>query len=316
MHELTEQFHRFEPALAAVQLILAMIGMGTTLAWADFVNIFRRPGAVLLVLCLQFLVMPMAVMAIAQVGILPPEVLLGLYLLVSLPSGAQSNIFTYLGRGDVPLSITATCASTVICLVLTPLLLRLFWSMALPGDFTMPIGSIVSCLIWQMIVPLAIGMFIGRWQHQQRIAIARTFVKLSLAVLGVIIVGAFATGQLAISRYGWIAPTMIILVVVFSSVITKLLTKALSYNPRQRFTMAVEVTLRNGPLGIALCGILFDASGPEEPLYAASLYVCLLAAGAMLVTAAVAVVRRIRSADFGFRDHLPLGAVGETPRRD
>src|SRR5690606_6931614 len=161
-----------------------------TLVWADFVNIFRRPGAVLLVLCLQFLVMPLAVMAIGLVGILPHEILLGLYLLVSLPSGAQSNVITYLGRGDVPLSITATCASTVVCLVLTPLLLRLFWSMALPGDFSMPVGSIISCLIWQMIVPLAIGMLIGRWRHQQRMVIARGFVKLSLAILGVIIVGA------------------------------------------------------------------------------------------------------------------------------
>lgn len=316
MQELTEQFHRYEPALAAVQLILAMIGMGATLAWSDFENIFRRPSAVLLVLGLQFLVMPLVVLGVGLTGIVPQEILLGLFLLASLPSGAQSNIFAFLGRGDVPLSITATCASTAVCLVLTPLLLRLFWSFALPGDFTMPVGSIVGCLVWQMLVPLACGMLVGRWRHHQRMAIARGFVKVSLAVLGVIIVGAFATGQLAVGRYGWIAPSVIISVVIFSSVVTKLLTRALGYDHRQRFTIAVEVTLRNGPLGIALCGILFSATGPEEPLYAASLYVCLLAAGAMLVTAGVAVVRRLRSAEDRLRAHLPSGAAGETPPRD
>ncbi len=313
MQELTEQFHRLEPTLAAVQLILATIGMGATLAWADFANIFRRPGAVLLVLCLQFVVMPLVVVAIGLTGILPHEILLGLYLLVSLPSGAQSNVLTYLGRGDVPLSITATCASTIVCLVLTPLLLRLLWSFALPGDFSMPVGSIVSCLVWQMLVPLAAGMLVGRWRHQQRMAIARRFVQASLAVLGVIIVGAFATGQLAVGRYGWIAPVAIIGLVIFSSVVTKLLTRALGYDHRQRFTIAVEVTLRNGPLGIALCGILFNAAGPEEPLYVASLYVCLLAAGAMLAVAGVAVVRRLRSAKLTLRGHPPRQAAGETP---
>src|SRR5690606_36236741 len=128
-------------------------GMGATLSWADFANIFRRPGAVLFVVSLQFLVMPLVVVAVGLTGIVPQEILLGLYLLVALPSGAQSNVFTYLGRGDVPLSITATCASTVVCLVLTPLLLRLSWSFALPGGFTMPVGSIVGCLLWQMLGP-------------------------------------------------------------------------------------------------------------------------------------------------------------------
>jgi bile acid:Na+ symporter, BASS family len=316
MQELTEQFHRYEPALAAVQLILAMIGMGATLSWADFENIFRRPGAVLLVLCLQFLVIPLVVVAVGLTGIVPHEVLLGLYLLVSLPSGAQSNVFTFLGRGDVPLSITATCASTVICLLLTPLLLRLLWSFALPGDFAMPVGSIVACLVWQMLLPLGLGMLLGRWRHQQRMAIARGFVQVSLAVLAVIIVGAFATGQLAVGRYGWIAPVVIIALVIFSSVVTKLLTRASGYDHRQRFTIAVEVTLRNGPLGIALCGILFSATGPEEPLYAASLYVCLLASGAMLVTAGVAVVRRLRFADLRLRDHQPTQEAGGTPPPD
>jgi predicted Na+-dependent transporter len=179
----------------------------------------------------------------------------------------------------------------------------------------MPVGSIIFCLIWQMLVPLAFGMLVGRWWHQQRMAIARRFIQISLVVLGVIIVGAFSTGQLAIGRYGWISPVVIVTLVIFSSVVTKLLTRALGYDHRQRFTIAVEVTLRNGPLGIALCGILFNASGPEEPLYAASLYVCLLAAGAMLGTAGVAVVRRLRNSSLTLWGQLPPKAAGETPPR-
>lgn len=297
MNELMDQFPRAEPLLAATQLILSMIGMGATLTWLDFQNIFRRPSPVLLVVVLQFAVMPLVVVAIGMLGIVPNEILLGLYLLISLPSGAQSNVFTYLGRGDVPLSITATCASTVVCLLLTPLLLRGLWSLALPDDFSMPVWSIVSCLVFQMLLPLAVGMWLGQWQHQQRMVIARGLVKASLVVLGMLVVGAFASGQLAIGRYGWITPTTIVLLVILTSVATKLITRALGYNSRQRLTIAVEVTMRNGPLGIALCGTLFSATGPEEPLYAASLYVCLVAGGAMLVTAGVAVVRRLRATD-------------------
>jgi bile acid:Na+ symporter, BASS family len=297
MLELTDQFFRVEPLLAATQLILSMIGMGATLALTDFSRIFRRPVAIILVLVLQFVAMPLVVAGIAATGTVPHEIVMGLYLLAVLPSGAQSNVFTYLGRGDVPLSIAATCASTVVCLLFTPLLLRLLWSIALPGDFVMPVGSILACLVFQMILPLALGMLLGKWQHARRMQIARWFVKASLVVLGLLIVGAFATGQLAIGRYGWWVPTLVVSLVIFTSVSTKLLTRALGFNSRQRFTIAVEVTLRNGPLGIALCGPLFSGAGKDHALYDAALYVCLLAGGAMLVTATVAVMRRVRGGD-------------------
>jgi BASS family bile acid:Na+ symporter len=294
MPELTDQFRALEPWLAAAQLVLSMIGMGATLAWNDFTGILRRPWAVFLVLVLQFVAVPLLAVGISAVVALPHEIVMGLYLLAVLPSGAQSNLFTYLGRGDVPLSIAATCASTVVSLLLTPLLLGLLWSIALPGEFAMPVGSIVGCLVLQMLLPLGVGMLIGKWQHARRMQIARRFVRASLAVLALLIVGAFAAGQLAVGRYGWVVPTVVVGLVIFTSVGTKLVTRALGFDNRHRFTIAVEVALRNGPLGIALCGPLFAQAGHDNPMYDAALYVCLLAGGTMLLAATVAVLRRLR----------------------
>ena len=56
---------------------------------------------------------------------IPSEYALGIIILGSCPGGTASNLIAYLCRADVALSIICTFASTLVSVVLTPLLILL-----------------------------------------------------------------------------------------------------------------------------------------------------------------------------------------------
>ncbi len=126
MNAFFEFYHEHEAVFYSTQLVLAMLGMGATSTLQQFRDVLRAPGNIALVLALQFLVMPLLAVAFGRLTGMPSEIVIGLILLMALPSGSLSNILTFLGRGSVPLSIAATCASTALCLLATPLVLKVF----------------------------------------------------------------------------------------------------------------------------------------------------------------------------------------------
>ena len=98
----------FEYYLSLALLTFAMFGMGTTLAPRDFIRVARAPRAVLLVLAMQVLVTPCVAIILSRTLSLPRGVTIGLLLVAALPGGLFSNLLTFLGRGNLALSITAT----------------------------------------------------------------------------------------------------------------------------------------------------------------------------------------------------------------
>ena len=103
-----------------------MLGMGTTLAPADFVAAVKRPRAVLIGMTLQFLLMPLLACVIGLALRLPKEQFIGLVMVGAVAGGTASNVIAYLAGGDVALSITMTACSTTAGVVLTPLISALY----------------------------------------------------------------------------------------------------------------------------------------------------------------------------------------------
>ena len=274
------------------QLVLAMLGMGATTTVQQFRDVFRRPGDVGLVLLMQFVALPLLAVAFARATGLPPQVAVGMVLLMALPSGTHSNIITFLGRGNVPLSVTATCASTVACLVATPLVVQVFAAQQLPADFRMPLDRTVLSIMLVLLLPLAIGMLVGRYWPATRTGLSKLALWGSMLAVACIWVGAIGGGQIKILEYGWRVPLWIIVFVVLSLYIAYGLTLLMRYAQADAFTLGIEVAMRNGNLGVALCYLLFGPLTAENLLHQGSLYACLFGAGAMLVVGLVAVARR------------------------
>lgn len=105
---------------------IIMFGMGLTLSATDFKGVVKRPFEVLTVVVAQFLIMPLLAFALAKGLRLPPEVAVGVILVGCCPGGTSSNVMTFLAKGDIPLSVTATAATTGLAQIVTPALIP--WS--------------------------------------------------------------------------------------------------------------------------------------------------------------------------------------------
>ena len=233
-------------------LFLIMMGMGLTLVTNDFKRVLKYPKAVGIGLTNQLILLPIIGFALANIMPLRPEYAVGVMLLVLCPGGTTSNLFTYLAKGDVALSVTMTAIASVITVFTIPIVLSfsLIYFMGSGSAFELPVLKTVLTLVLLTIVPISIGMLIKRYApkvaDRSQVYVSRfgvlflTFLVLFLGyVQRDIIVDAFiATGPV--------------------SIILNLSTMALGYysskwfglNLAQRTSITLEVGLQNSTLSI------------------------------------------------------------------
>ncbi|WP_442485183.1 bile acid:sodium symporter family protein [Aeoliella sp. SH292] len=274
------------------QLLLAMFGMGATSTVQQFRDVFRRPGVIAMVLALQFLVLPGLAVAFSWSTRLEPTVAAGLVLMMSLPSGALTNVVTFIGRGNVPLSITSTCASTAICLFATPMVIEIFGAREFPDDFQMPIWETIQSILLLLLLPLVAGMTIGHYWPSARQVLGKVALWGSIIALAGVWVGALGGGQIEVLQYGFRTPAILAIWVLGTFYLTFALMSVLRFNKANAFTLAIECSMRNGNLGLALLIPLFGELTPENTLHQGALYTCLFSGGAMLVVGLITVTRR------------------------
>ncbi|KAI0214458.1 P3 protein [Lamellibrachia satsuma] len=90
---------------------------------------------------------------------------LGYFAVGCAPGGGHSNIYTFLFNGNVSLSVTMTFVSVIASLAMLPLWLLTLGQTLLDKDtgVVIPFSRIASSL-FIIIVPLIIGIFIGRFK--------------------------------------------------------------------------------------------------------------------------------------------------------
>ncbi|MEX2167792.1 MAG: bile acid:sodium symporter [Pirellulales bacterium] len=274
---------------AATQLVLAMAGMGATLTLEQFREIVRRPHPVGIVLFLQYVIFPGLAALCGWMYSWPPGVAIGLVLMNAVPSGSLTNVFTYLGLGNVTLSIVMTVASTAICFVATPLALEWFAAAELPEGFSMPIKETLYPIIFFLLLPLAGGALVAYYLPQWKQAFSRWIVRASLVPLTMYVVGSLTSGRIDVTEHGLHVPALLIIFIIAAIVLTNELAKLTGFDSSDSFTMAIEVGMRNGNLAFALIETFF----PERnPINDGVRFVALFWAGATMIIAGIAVIRR------------------------
>ena len=285
-------YPQIEYPLAAAQLILAMAGMGATLTLHEFRAILRRPQPVALVLALQYLVFPVLAAITARLAAVPPGIAVGIVLMNSVPSGSFTNVFTYLGRGNIMLSIVMTCASTAVCFAATPLALDWLTAAELPADFHIPLDKTLYPVVLYLVLPLIGGMLISRFWHKRSHKFAKWMVRASLLPLAMIVVGSLGSGRIDVTEYGLGIPVLLAVFVYASLLITRRIAVLLGFHWVDAFTMGIEVAVRNGNLAIALVASLFPATERDDPVGRGVFFVTLFYAGTMMVIGLISVARR------------------------
>lgn len=279
----TQLLHDIDQILLAVMILLIMFGMGASLTVDDFRTVARRPRAVLIGFLSQFGLMPLVAWGLAILLQLPPAFAIALILIGCLPGGSTSNMFAYFARGSVALSIAMTTASTLMAILMMPLLLELYASgftrqisdaMRAQGeeaDFVIPTANIIASLLL-VLVPVAAGMIL-------RIR-SRAWAKTAEDTAGfvAIIVILYLIGT-AFARHGALflqTPREI----YFASVCVGLLGFMFGYwvarlfrlQPIFQRAISLETGIQNGPVAFAIILLSFTEPIQSQMLWIAILY--------------------------------------------
>lgn len=242
---------------AAAQLSLAMLGMGATLTPKDFSAIVKTPRAFTVGMGLQLLLVPLVAFLFISLSGAVVGVLVGLALLAAIPGGTVSNIFTYLAKGNIVLSIAITAITTIGCLLTTPIILDLLISQHMPGDFVMPVGRIAFEICLFLLIPLSIGMGIYSKLPNYAEKISKFGIYGSIFVIFLIIIGSAGAGRLDLSTFGL---GNIVIILSFALVLLSLsliIPWILRVPAKDGTAIQIEVTVRNTNLGLLLTASLF-----------------------------------------------------------
>lgn len=135
-------------------LMFIMLTMGLTLKPEDFKRVVENKKAVGLGLILQFTVMPVTAFVLSHMMALDSEMLIGMVLVGAVAGGTASNVLCYLAKGDVALSVTMTAFSTLVGVIMTPLLTNLLVGQSVD----IPVFSMLSSLAKIVLLPLLVGI--------------------------------------------------------------------------------------------------------------------------------------------------------------
>ncbi len=237
-----------------VILLVIMVCMGMELVLADFRRVMAMPRAALVGLTGQMIVLPATGLAFAHWPGFPPEIAIGVVIITACPGGATSNIFSYLARANIALSVTLTAISTLLCFVTIPLWINLgvdlFSANMDLGASTLrlPVGRTIVQLFVVTLLPVAIGMGIrARWpatSNSVRPPLRRGMAILMAASV-VIIVG--SEWQNVVVHLERSAGAALILVAGMLGV-AYALARGSRLEERDAFTISIEVGLQNGAL--------------------------------------------------------------------
>lgn len=266
-----------------VAIFLIMIGMGMTLLPKDFREVIIAPRATFFGLFAQLLMMPVVAFILGYVLSLSPALAVGLVVIAACPGGTISNLFVYLGRGDVALSITLTVLASLIAIVTLPLVVG--YALEYYADASqvveLPMQKTVVALMAIVLLPVTIGMTIKRYANTFAMRMEKLVSVFGLLVLlGVIMAILMQLGERVLELL-WKGGLAAALLNIIGLAVGLFGSKVIGLSRAQSFSVAVELGVKNGTLGLLVTLTLLNSSEMSVPV--AVYGVMMLAFGFMML---------------------------------
>ncbi|WP_274628523.1 bile acid:sodium symporter family protein [Arvimicrobium flavum] len=250
---LPSTFSVFAPWIVTL-LGIIMFGMGLTISAKDFAEVGRRPFDVFIGVAGQFLIMPLLAVLLTRVIPMSPEVAAGVILVGCCPGGTASNVMTYLGKGDVALSVACTSVTTLLAPIVTPFLVWMFASQYLPVDAMSMFMSIVKVIL----VPLALGFAIQKIAPAAVKAAVPALPLVSVVGIVLIVAAVVAVNQVKIAESGLLIFVVVVLHNGLGLLLGYFAARAAGLSLAKRKAISIEVGMQNSGLGAALAAAHFS----------------------------------------------------------
>ncbi|SEQ55952.1 bile acid:Na+ symporter, BASS family [Faunimonas pinastri] len=235
-------------------LAIIMFAMGVTLTFDDFRRVLVRPAPVIAGVVLHYIVMPLAAWALAKVFGMEPDLATGMILVGSVASGTASNVMIYLAKGDVALSISISALSTIVGVVATPFLTRLY----VDADIAVDVGGLLLSIVEIVAVPVVLGLIVNQILRRFVRTVEPALPLISMVAILAIIAAVVAGSHANIANVG---PLVLLAVVLHNGI--GLLSgywggRLLGFDEAVCRTLALEVGMQNSGLAATLGKIYFS----------------------------------------------------------
>ncbi len=263
-------------------LTLLMFQLGLTLRASDFTMIVRRPKPVLVALAGQIVLLPVLAFLVSSVAVLPSLFAIGMMLIACCPGGSSSNVFSYLAKGDVALSVSLTAISSVVTLFTLPPIMVMTMEAVGEGvsSVSLPVKNLLIQNLLLMFLPLLLGMLFRHFRQLLARKIERVLGRLAFPML------MFLAGLFFVQNMSVICDNFLVLgasvtaMLLFAVSGAWLLAKVFSLKRQQQRTIIIEVGMQNAAQAIAVASSPFifnsDVIAVPAIIYALMMNVILL----------------------------------------
>ena len=247
--------------LLPLSLFLIMFGLGLSLHLSHFKEVLTSPKAIAIGLIGQLLLLPVLAFVVASVMQLQPEFAVGLLIISLAPSGVTSNIFTYLFKGDVSLSISLTAIVSLVTPFTIPLVVGLLMEhfMGASTALELPLLKTIVQLLVITLIPVMLGMFV--LSHRPLLAgkieqALKWYSVLFLLLIITLIVHKNADNMASFFAQAGL-PTLILNMMVLA--LGYQLASRAGLSVRQTICISFEIGIQNGTLALVVAGTLIGS---------------------------------------------------------
>lgn len=250
-----------------IALAIIMFGMGLGLTVADFTRVFKKPRAFVVGTLLQVVSLPILTIIVISLFPLSAPFAVGMMILAACPGGVTSNILTYIGRGDVALSVSLTAIISVLGFITVPLItgwaLTNYMGEAAPE---LPIAKTIIGVFLITTVPVALGMLVRGASNAFADRAEKIFSPLSMVVFVAVVIGALIAERDNVISYISQTGLPVIVLNLVAMAVAGFVAMLLAVPRSQRTAITLECGLQNATLGIVVAITLLERTDISIPV--------------------------------------------------
>lgn len=258
----------FSPeSLTALNFCLGfiMFGVALNLRITDFKKLAETPKSAVTALVSQWIALPLVSLALVVVLKPPPSIALGMLLVSACPGGNVSNFMSLTAKGNAALSVGITTVSTLLCIVMTPLVFAGLVAASGLGateiDVSIDPLGMVKTVATIIIFPLVLGMVLAEKAPKIVEKMKKPMSILSMLIFLAFVVLAFTKNwEHFLEHIG----RVFFLVMIHNAIALATgygIAKAMRLPERDSRSVSIETGIQNSGLGLVLIFNFFDGLG-------------------------------------------------------
>lgn len=267
--------------LLPASLAFIMFALGLGLTPPDFARIVRQPRALFLGVLCHFVLLPLACFAMLRLAGMTGVFAVGFMIIAACPTGATSNLLTYIARGDVALALSFTAVASLLTIFTLPLVVS-FSLQHFAGTsqaVSAPVGAMMAQVFVMVGLPVVLGMIVRHRWTTWALRAEPIATRAATALFVLIVMGAAARNwALLRDNFATLAPFAIglNLVMLFGGFLVAWMARL---SRRQSVTLGIETAVQNATLALVIASTVLKQDAMAIP---GAIYGVLMYAGGLL----------------------------------